>query len=141
MNDNRNSFNKNSFPFDSNKHQSAFLLKGNNQHFKISDLHNDFEHDVFATQEFIDIALSDLENLKEKMFDAFQQNDLTTYKQVHYRTITTLKMIQANPLQDLLKQGMDLMEGAKNESTEMFFSNMEQEFSTVLTLLKTLKSA
>lgn len=109
MNDNRNFFHKNSFPSSSSQYQSILIAKGNNQHFDISGLYHDFEQDELATQEFIDVALTVLLPLKVELFDAFQQNDLTTYKQAHFRILTTLKMIKASTLQNLLEQGRDLI--------------------------------
>lgn len=140
MQDNTNSFNNKPLRFSSSStiNQSTFLIKGDNPHFKISNLFNDFEQDELAMQEFIEVAIIDLTALKIEISNAFLQKEVAIYKKAHYRTLTTLKMIQANTLQDLLVQSGELLERSENALEEAVFRNLEKEFSTVLTLLNAL---
>ncbi len=136
MKDNH-SFPKKSFS-SNNSPPSTILEKGNNTHFQLYNLYREFEQDESALKEFIQVVESDLIRLSRALIAAFRQNDVSLYQQMHYRTLTPLKMIQANTLQRLLAEGSDLMIKEEATTETATFSKLEREFSAVLTSLAEL---
>lgn len=148
MKDNYNPFDNNSFHSSNsafNQGQSPFsqsansLTRSSNPHFQLCKLYQDFEQDEQALKEFLEVLLTDLNKLRINILKAFRQNDLALYEQVHYKTLTPLKIINATTLQNLLAEGRELMEkeGITPEGT--IFVNLKQEFTAVLMYLKALK--
>lgn len=148
MEDNRVSFNNDSFSSSNpilNQSQSEFTppsifhIKDNNPHFQLSSLYKDFEQDELALKEFIEVVITNLNRLSVEILKAFRQNDLIVYEQVHYKILTTLKMIQASTLQDLLAQGRDLMKRKEIAPEGTILMNLKKEFAAVLGYLRALK--
>lgn len=104
--------------------------------FQIDYLYEYFDKDADAVLEFIEVIIVDFEEIKHTIFKAIQTKDLKGYKDEKHKTITTLKLLKASQLQDLLRQGEAHLAIATSSSKDDLFQDLSKAFDVLLADLK-----
>lgn len=107
--------------------------------FQIDYLFNYFDKDAAAVMEFIEIIVVDFSEIRTNLLDAIKTDDLKRYKEEQHKTITTLKLLKAGRLEDLLRQGAERLAQKSASSEDAVFLDIDKEFKALLSDLKIIK--
>lgn len=100
--------------------------------FQIDYLINYFDKDTAAVMEFIEIILVDFSEIRLNLLEAIQSLNLERYKEERHKTITTLKLLKAARLQDLLAQGGERLAQESVSNKDTVFQDLANEFDALL---------